>query len=252
MENGKSCLCPPNGRFPWLGFLNPSLNKINLPCGAFIVQLHYCLLTSGSVLCTPVTIQCISALKASKNPQRNGYSYSFWTDWFARVHCCCYCRCGLIWIALNGTVNNWWSNICLSSILAQMIWTYLLSSAGCSQTATEAELQSSVQLLRSTNWSSSFQVDIISTSRVHIFWWIQVLWYPFQLQEYQMVRVGGQIWYSREIGLCTLFTEATHSAEGVCLCEWCAETSFPAGINQGQQATLIMPPMHCCYFPWLN
>ena len=37
----------------------------------------------------------------------------------------------------------------------------------------------------------------------------------FQLLEYQMVVAGGQIWYSREIGLCTPCTEA-HPPWRVC------------------------------------
>ena len=61
-----------------------------------------------------------------------------------------------------------------------MIRSHLLSSAGCSETAAEAELQSPLQLLHSTNWSSSFKVYIISTfsfSHIHTSWWIQALRY---------------------------------------------------------------------------
>ena len=41
MENGKSCLCPPNWRFPWLGFLNPSLSLLYQMKGQRILNLRW-------------------------------------------------------------------------------------------------------------------------------------------------------------------------------------------------------------------
>ena len=44
----------------------------------------------------------------------------------------------------------------------------------------------------------------------------------------------------------------THPPGRVCLCARCAETNFPAGINQGQEAAPPLPPLFCFFVPWFN
>ena len=44
----------------------------------------------------------------------------------------------------------------------------------------------------------------------------------------------------------------THPPGRVCLCARCAETNFPAGINQGQEAAPPLPPLYCLCVPWFN
>ena len=94
MENGKSCLCPPNGRFPWLGFLNPSLSLLYQMKGQRIVGC-ISIFVSEKIECKDsslssiiASMQCCKMLKQTLfvlNLRRAPARWRRWRRWLHEV-----------------------------------------------------------------------------------------------------------------------------------------------------------------------